>query len=59
MNLTPNDLVYREALVTDHDAILNITKDESLYDGKDYLPYYLREWLEEGIDKMSNNWFVS
>ena len=54
MDMTPNDLVYREALVTDRDAILNITKDENLYDGKDYLPHYLREWLEEGIDKMSN-----
>ena len=54
MNMIPNDLIYREALVTDHDYILNITKNENLYDGKDYLPHYLREWLEEGIDEMSN-----
>ena len=52
--MIPNDLVYREALVTDHDDVLNITKDENLYDGRDYLPHVLREWLEEGIGKMSN-----
>ena len=54
MDVTPNDLVYREALVTDHDDILNITKDENLYDGRDCLPDVLQYWLEEGIDKMSN-----
>ena len=52
--MTPNDLILREALITDHDDILNITKDEKLYYGRDYLPYYLKEWLEQGIDKQSN-----
>ena len=52
--MTPNDLISREALVTDHDDILNITKDENLYHGRDYLPHYLKEWLEQGIDKQSN-----
>ena len=33
--MTPNDLILREALVTDHDDILNITKDEKLYYGRD------------------------
>ena len=52
--MTPNDLISREALVTDRDDILNITKDENLYHGRDYLPHYLKEWLEQGIDKQSN-----
>ena len=52
--MTPNDLILREALVTDHDDILNITIDENLYYGRDYLPYYLRDWLEQGIGKLSN-----
>ena len=52
--MTPNDLTLREALVTDHDDILNITKDENLYYGRDYLPHYLKDWLEQGIDRQSN-----
>ena len=52
--MTAINLVSREALVTDHDDILNITKDEKLYGGRDYLPHCLRKWLEQGIDKKSN-----
>ena len=33
---------------------MNITKDEKLYGGRDYLPHWLRTWLEQGIDKQSN-----
>lgn len=52
--MTPEDLTLREALDTDHDAILNITKGEDFYNGKDYLPDVLAEWLKEGMDKTSN-----
>ena len=52
--MTPNDLMLREALIADHDDILNITKNEKLYDGRDYLPHYLQNWLEQGVDKQSN-----
>ena len=53
--VTPNDMIIREALVSDHDDILNIiTKDENLYDGRDYLPYLLQDWLEDGSDQNSN-----
>ena len=53
--VTPNNMIIREALVSDHDDILNIiTKDENLYDGRDYLPYLLQDWLEDGSDQNSN-----
>ena len=52
--MTPNDLMFREALIADHDDILNITKNEKLYYGRDYLPHILKEWLEQGVDKQSN-----
>ena len=52
--MTPNDLMLREALIADHDDILNITKDEKLYYGRDYLPHFLQKWLEQGVIKQSN-----
>ena len=48
---TPSDMIIREAVLNDHDDILKITKDENLYDGRDYLPYCLQDWLEDGIDQ--------
>ena len=51
---TPSDMIIREAVLNDHDDILKITKDENLYDGRDYLPYCLQDWLEDGIDQNSN-----
>ena len=49
--MTPNDLILREAIITDYDDILNITKDEKLYGGRDYLPHCLRKWLEQELTK--------
>ena len=53
-DITPNDMIMREAVLGDHDEILNITKDENLYDGRDYLPYNLQDWLKDGIEQNSN-----
>ena len=51
---TPNDLMMREALIDDHDAILNITKGEILFGGRDYIPNVLQEWLQDGFKRNSN-----
>ena len=54
IDITSKDLIMREALLSDHDEILSITKDENLYMGRDYLPHLLQEWLKDGSDQNSN-----
>ena len=53
-DITPDDMIMREAVLGDHDEILSITQDENLYGGRDYLPHVLQDWLEDGIQQNSN-----
>ena len=53
MEYSPEDLILRLANLEDHDGILNITRDEQLYDGMDYLPHALKNWLKEAEVKKS------
>ena len=41
-------LITRQATRDDYEAILAITREETLYDGTDYLPFALKPWLEGG-----------
>ena len=43
LSVTPHDMIIRQALLSNHDDILKITKDENLYDGRDYLPSLLQD----------------
>ena len=54
MECSPEKLVIRLAQLQDHNGILNITRDEDLLSGMDYLPFALKNWLTEGEDEKSN-----
>ena len=54
MEYSPEQLVIRQGQLEDHDGILNITSQEELYRGMDYLPFALKSWLKEGADEKSN-----
>ena len=48
------DIVVEKATIDDHDSILDITKDEVLWGGTDYLPHCLNNWLTEANTPASN-----
>ena len=54
MEPCPENLLIRHPQLDDYDGILNITREEDLYSGMDYLPYALKNWLKEGEDETSN-----
>ena len=54
MKPCPENLLIRQPQLDDYDGILNITIDEDLWGGMDYLPFALKSWLKEGEDKKSN-----
>ena len=59
MEYSPEDLILRLANLEDHNGILNITRDEQLYDGMDYLPHALKNWLKEAeVEKSFRRNFV-
>ena len=45
MECSPEKLGIRLAQLQDHSGILNITRDEDLLSGMDYLPFALKNWL--------------
>ena len=54
MELSTKNLTMKIAKTEHHDKILDITKEELLYNGMDYLSIALRPWLEESDGKYSN-----
>ena len=42
-----NHLIIEEATLDHHKAILELTENETLYGGMDYLPSTLKNWLRE------------
>ena len=48
------DILLRKATLEDEEGILQITREENLWDGMDYLPFALNKWLREAEEAASN-----
>ena len=54
MELSADNLKLLVATEENYDQILAITKNENLYNGMDYLPFALKNWLQEATIDDSN-----
>ena len=52
--MTMTDIQLRRATLEDEQGILDIMKEENLWDGMDYLPFALHNWLMEAEEENSN-----
>ena len=54
MEFSADNLKLLVATEENYDQILNITKNENLYNGMDYLPFAPKNWLQEATIDDSN-----